>query len=64
MSDFPNDNHKTEPVSDLAGLLQHFKNGKNGLNTATRGACEDWLMEYRNRLAKVLHGETTNRRNG
>jgi hypothetical protein len=64
MSDFQNDHHKTEPVSDLAGLLQQSKNGKNGLYTPTRGAFEDWLMEYRNRLAKVLHGETTNTRNG
>jgi hypothetical protein len=58
MSDFPDDNHKTEPVSDLAGLLQQSKNGRNELNTRIHGACEDWLMEYRNRQAKVLQGET------
>ena len=64
MPDFTNDNHKTEPVSDLAGLPQRSKNGKNGLNTPIRGAFEDWLMEYRNRMAKVLEDETTNTRNG
>jgi hypothetical protein len=64
MSDFPNDNHKTEPVSHLAGLLQQSKNRKNGLNARIPGAFENWLMEYRNRLAKVFQGETRNTRNG
>ena len=60
MSDFPNDDHKTEPVSDLAGLLQQSKNGKNGLKSPTRGAFEEWLMEYRKRLAKALQDQTKN----
>jgi hypothetical protein len=55
---------KTEPVSDFAGLLKPSKNGKNGLNTPTRGAFEDWLIEYRNRLAKVVQDKTKTKKNG
>jgi hypothetical protein len=32
MFDFPNDNHKTEPVSDLAGLLQQSKKPQEWAN--------------------------------
>jgi hypothetical protein len=58
MPDDPRDDHKTEAISDLAGLVQHSKDLKNGLNTRTRGVFENWLMKYRNRLAKVAEGET------
>ena len=64
MPDDPHDDHKTEPISDLAGLLEHSKDRKNGLNTQTRGVFENWLMEYRNRLAKVVDGETKNTKDG
>jgi hypothetical protein len=37
---------------------------RRGLNSPTRGAFEDWLMEYRKRLAKVIQEETTITRNG
>jgi hypothetical protein len=60
MCDHPNDDFKTEPVNDLPELLQHSKNGKNGLNSPTRGAFEGWLIEYRNRLAQVVQDETKN----
>jgi hypothetical protein len=58
MPDDPCDDHKIEAISDLAGLFQHSKHCKNGLSTRTRGVFENWLMEYHNRLAKVIDGET------
>jgi hypothetical protein len=64
MRDHPNDDFKIESVSDLPDLLQESKNGQNGLNIPTPGAFEDWLMEYQNRLAKVLRDETSNTGNG
>jgi hypothetical protein len=60
MCDHPNDDFKTEPVNDLPELLQQSKNGKNGLTSRTRGAFEEWLMEYRKRLAKALQDQTKN----
>jgi hypothetical protein len=60
MCDHPNDDFKTEPVNDLPDLLQQSKNSKNGLNSPTRGAFEKWLIEYRERLAKVLQDQTKN----
>jgi hypothetical protein len=64
MSDFPNDDLRTEPVSGLADLQQNSHNGNCGLNIPIRGAFQDRLMEYRNRLAKVLQDEATDTRNG
>jgi hypothetical protein len=63
MCDQPNDDFKTEPVNDLSDLLQQSKNGKNVLNSPTRGTFEKWLIEYRKRLIKLLQDETrhTNR---
>jgi hypothetical protein len=59
MSDFPNDDLKTEPVSGLADLQQNSHTGNCGLNAPIRGAFQDRVMKYRNRLAKVLQDETT-----
>jgi hypothetical protein len=64
MSDFPNDDLRTEPVSGLTDLQQNSHNGNCGLNIPIRGAFQDRLMEYRNRLAKVLQDEATDTRNG
>jgi hypothetical protein len=55
-----NNDFKTEPVNDLPDLLEQSKSGKNGLNLQTGGAFEQWLMEYRKRLAKVLQDRTSN----
>jgi hypothetical protein len=59
MCDQPNDDFKTEPVNDLPDLLQQSKNGENGRTSQNGGAFEEWLMEYRSRLAKVLQEGTT-----
>jgi hypothetical protein len=64
MPDFSNDDHETEPVSNLEGLLQPSRNSMEALNTPTRGAFEDWLMEYRNRLANIAQDETKDAKDG
>lgn len=38
MSDFANDDLKTEPVSDRAGQLQHLRESDHGLGTRIPGA--------------------------
>lgn len=65
MCDHRNDDFKKEPVRDFSDLLQHSsRTGANGRSTPAHGIFEDWLMEYRNRLAKVLRGETSNTSKG
>jgi hypothetical protein len=64
MSDFSNDDHETERGGNLEGLLQRSQNSMEALNTPTRGAFEDWLMEYRNRLANIAQGETKDAKDG
>jgi hypothetical protein len=58
---FPNDNDKTESVSDPADRQQRSAKNSLGRNTPIAGAFADWLIEYRNRLSKVLadEGRTT-----
>ena len=60
MCDQRNDGFKAEPLEDLLDLVQPSKNGKNGLKSPTRGTFfQEWLIEYRKRLAKVLPEETS-----
>jgi hypothetical protein len=54
------DDFQKEPARDCSDLLQDSKTGTNGQMTPARGAFEDWWLEYRNRLAKILRGETSN----
>jgi hypothetical protein len=60
MCDHRNDGFQKKPVRDFSDLLQHSKTGANGHGTPAREAFENWWLEYRNRLAKVLRGETSN----
>jgi hypothetical protein len=60
MSDHPNDDFKIEPVNGLPDLLQRPKGDENRTTPCTRGAFEDWLIEYRDRLAKILQDRANN----
>jgi hypothetical protein len=64
MFEFLKDSHKTEPVCDLADQLQHSGECNWGLKKAILPGFENWLMEYRSRLAKLIQEETKDTNGG
>lgn len=58
MSDLPNDNRETVSMGEAAGQMADTGKGKgnqgsNGGERTHSPVFENWLMQYRNRLAKA-----------